>query len=125
MHYLYKKKRPDHEGKLVSKLTTIFSCHNIHVYSTSILKQEGINAQDLFQLFSKDKLKLCFVFKICGKVVKNLDKHIDRCHMTEGSHPCEQCGKLFAAKANLLTHIKNIHKQIKVGFINFIDHFMF
>eukprot|EP00088_Acartia_fossae_P061498 TRINITY_DN7392_c0_g1_i16.p1 TRINITY_DN7392_c0_g1~~TRINITY_DN7392_c0_g1_i16.p1 ORF type:complete len:504 (+),score=53.03 TRINITY_DN7392_c0_g1_i16:106-1617(+) len=50
---------------------------------------------------------------ICGKVVKNLDKHIDRCHMTEGSHPCDQCGKLFAAKANLLTHIKNIHKQIK------------
>jgi len=50
---------------------------------------------------------------ICGKVVKNLDKHIDRCHMTEGSHPCEQCGKLFAAKANLLTHIKNIHNQIK------------
>jgi len=47
----------------------------------------------------------------CGKLVKNLNRHVCPSSSPVEKIPCDQCSKTFSEKSGLKSHIKNIHTK--------------
>ena len=59
-----------------------------------------------------NQMKKC---PVCSRSVKYLNNHLKRgnCFKTEGTFPCDLCGKVFKDHYKVKRHVKQIHMKIK------------
>lgn len=90
-----------------------FKTNNKETPNTSIVK---ISSYETPQIKSKSRRselnpKIPSKCPHCGKLIKNMARHIKEIHERKDASKCQLCSREFARKSSLKDHIRSAHKS--------------
>ena len=82
------------------------------IFGNDELAIDEFNIQNYCQISFQNGVKK-YSCNFCGKIVKNIKKHIKDVHASVRNHKCDQCARAFSRSCDLIAHIKSVHEGIK------------